>query len=52
MGNYDAYAMDDYIIEVNTLSDSMESSNGMTTFRVIASMYEDFYKHARFWILR
>jgi len=38
VGNYDAYGIEDYIIEVNTLSDSMYTSDGMTTFRVIANM--------------
>ena len=35
VGNYDAYGIEDYIIEVNTLSDSMYTSDGMTTFYVL-----------------
>jgi len=40
VGTYNAYGAEIYTIEVNTLSDSISESNGMTVFRVIANMDE------------
>jgi hypothetical protein len=40
VGTYNAYGAESYIIEVNTLIDSSNSTDGMTIFRVIANMDE------------
>jgi hypothetical protein len=40
IGTYNANGADSYIIEVNTLIDSSNSTDGMTIFRVIANMDE------------
>jgi hypothetical protein len=40
VGNYSAYGINIYTIEVNTLADSSSSTDGITVFRVIANMEE------------
>lgn len=43
VGSYNAYGSETYIIEVNTLIDSSNSTDGLTVFRVWANMDEGNY---------